>query len=71
MKKNLLEEINKNVANCRDNNKRKIIKNIIQFNDWFVKMDINLFVSILYDIGYSKEQALKYYKIIVLNNKTY
>ena len=42
------------------------IKNIILYDKWYVKMDINIFVSILIDIGYSKAQALEYYKKIVI-----
>lgn len=66
MKEKILEEINNSIENCNDVNKKKLIKNIIQYKKWYVNMDINVFVSILIDIGYSKEKALEYYKTIVL-----
>lgn len=66
MKEKILEEINNSIENCNDVNKKKLIKNIIQYKKWYVNMDINVFVSILMDIGYSKEKALEYYKTIVL-----
>lgn len=62
----ILKEIKNNINNCNDVNKREVIKNIIQYEKWYVKMDINTFVSILMDIGYSKITAIEYYKKIVI-----
>lgn len=65
-KDKILNEIKQNLSNCDDEKKREVIKNIILYDKWYVKMDINIFVSILIDIGYSKAQALEYYKKIVI-----
>ena len=65
-KNDILIEIKNNLKNCNDDRKKEVIKNIIQYDKWYIRMDINIFVNILMDIGYSKNQALEYYKKIVI-----
>ena len=63
----ILNEINKNIEKCINKDKKDVINNIIQYEKWYVNMEINTFVSILKDIGYSKDKAIEYYKKIVLD----
>ena len=67
MKKEILEEISKKVDNCENLKKRELIKNIVGCDEWYVNMDVNVFVNILVDLGYTKDQALKYFELIILD----
>ena len=67
MKKEILEEISKKVDNCENLKKRELIKNIVGYDEWYVNMDVNVFVNILVDLGYTKDQALKYFELIILD----
>lgn len=45
-----------------DERKKKIIKTIITKEKWYMYIDIEMFISILYDLGIDKESAINLYK---------
>lgn len=55
-----VDDILKNV-NDSDREKYEIIKNIISTDDWYNKIDAEVTLSILIDLGYSMSEAQKEY----------
>lgn len=60
--KKRLEETNLN------KNKKKLIYDIINDKKWYLKVSFDLFVSILNDLNYSKNDILEIYKELMIKN---
>ncbi len=66
MNKTILDEINDRVPSIKDERKKKLITSILKKNDWYLSINLDTFISILIDLGYSKEDALNIYKDLVV-----
>lgn len=66
MNKTILDEINDRVPSIKDERKKKLITSILKKNDWYLSINLDTFISILIDLGYSKEEALNIYKDLVV-----
>lgn len=56
------EELLDKVSSLKDERKKKIIKTIISKDKWYMDIEIEMFISILYDLGIDKESAINLYK---------
>lgn len=56
------EELLDKVNMLQDERKKKIIKTIISKDKWYMDIDIEMFISILYDLGIDKKNAIDIYK---------
>lgn len=55
-------ELSKKIELIGDERKKKIIKTIISKDKWYMDIDIEMFISILYDLGIDKDSAIDIYK---------
>lgn len=58
----LQEELSKKLELLDDERKKKVIKTIINKDKWYMNIDIEMFISILCDLGIDKESAINIYK---------
>ena len=56
------EELLDKVNMLQDERKKKIIRTIISKDKWYMDIDIEMFISILYDLGIDKTNAIDIYK---------
>ena len=56
------EELLDKVNMLQDERKKKIIKTIISKDKWYMDIEIEMFISILYDLGIDKKYAIYIYK---------
>ena len=56
------EELLDKVSSLKDERKKKIIKTIISKDKWYMDIEIEMFISILYDLGIDKKNAIDIYK---------
>lgn len=56
------KELNKRLEFLDDERKKKVINTIINKDKWYMNIDIEMFISILYDLGIDKENAIDIYK---------
>ena len=56
------EELLDKVSSLKDERKKKIIKTIISKDKWYMDIEIEMFISILYDLGIDKKNAIYIYK---------
>ena len=56
------EELLSKVKLLKDEKKRKVIETIIKKDKWYMDVDIEMFISILYDLGIDKTNAIDIYK---------
>ena len=56
------EELLDKVNLLKDERKKKIIKTIISNDKWYMNVDVEMFISILYDLGIDKKNAIDIYK---------
>ena len=63
----LLEEINNKTDNIKDEKKKKVIKIILHNPNWYLDVNIDIFINILNDLGYCKQQSIEIYKFLLTN----
>lgn len=56
------EELLSKVKLLKDEKKRKVIETIIKKDKWYMDVDIEMFISILYDLGIDKNSSIEIYK---------
>lgn len=56
------EELLSKVKLLKDKKKRKVIETIIKKDKWYMDVDIEMFISILYDLGIDKNSSIEIYK---------
>ena len=56
------EELSKKIELLQDERKKKVIKTIINKDKWYMDINIEMFISILYDLGIDKDNAITLYK---------
>ena len=64
MKTSVLSDINSRIQYINDERKRKLINSIIKEDNWYLKISLDTFVSILLDLGYKKEEAIFIFKTL-------
>ena len=65
-KEMILKDIESKIDLITDNRKQKVIKTIISKKDWFKVISYDTFISILNDLGYSKEEYNNIYKRLII-----
>ena len=50
-------DLQNRLINIKDYKKRKVITSIINNEFWYKEIDFDTFISILLDLGYTKEEA--------------
>ena len=66
MKKNLLEDISNRLSNITDDRKRKLVTSILKKDNWYEIIDFDTVISILMDLGYTKEEAVSFYEKLII-----
>ena len=56
------EELLSKVKLLKDEKKRKVIETIIKKDKWYMDVDIEMFISILCDLGIDKNSSIEIYK---------
>ena len=56
------EELLSKVKLLKDEKKRKVIETIIKKDKWYMDIEIEMFISILYDLGIDKNSSIEIYK---------
>ena len=64
MKTSVLNDINSRIKYINDERKRKLINSIIKEDNWYLKISLDTFVSILLDLGYKKGEAISIFKTL-------
>ena len=67
MKEKILEEIKNRITTIKDDRKKKLITSIINNPLWYYKEDFNIVSSILFDLGYKKEEIKRIYITLIAN----
>lgn len=62
-KENILAEFNNKLTNITDPKKKKVIKIILNNSNWYLAVTIDIFINILFDLGYS----IEIYKFLITN----
>ena len=60
------QDFNNRLSNIKDERKKKILSSILKDDTWFLKVKFDTAISILMDLDYSKEEAIKIYKALIM-----
>ena len=66
MNKEIANEIVNRINNITDERKKKLITSILKKDNWYVNVSFDTAISILMDLGYSKEEAILIFKQLIL-----
>ena len=64
-KQEMLQKIKEKVDNINDERKKKVIATIVNKDGWYNEVNYNTFTSILFDLGYDKEEIKNIYIEII------
>ena len=62
MYKSEKDEIKKRINEIDDLRKRKVLNSITRYDNWYQKISLDTFLSIMTDLGYSFEESLIIFK---------